>query len=166
MTIRIYEKKASGSASFDEVKRWIENIAKRADDARDPFTAIAKDTKEALTYSFSNSNPSKWAAISDSYKSWKSKHGYPVTIGIMTGALKSAMTDQAKVTIEKKRFIYGLNENVTNPYSKKKTGEYATKFNEDRNILDWSRKLIQRNVNKAMREKILAGWKTVKVGNS
>lgn len=160
MPIKIKEKNPSGRNSIRAVAARLAKGSQRSDDVSDVFREITPYVKSVLKYTFSNANPSQWDAISDKYIAWKTKHGYPATIGIMTGAMKEAVSDSAKIEIGRLKFVYSINTSQANPRGGT-VGSYAYYFNKKRNIMDYAKIRIRGTIKQAVKKSIADGFKNV-----
>ena len=155
--IRIFEKEAQGGSMFETLVNRMQDGSRRSDDMRDTFLEIAGQIKDELTYEFSEANPAGWGDLSDKYKQWKTRHGYPVTIGIMTGALKESLTDSAVIDAQPKRLTYTYNESTRNAKGQS-VGEYAKFFNAEREIMPHIKDRINEITKDAVAEAVNQGF--------
>jgi len=154
----IYEADPTGEHSFAAIKQHIEEGVKSSEEMEEVFIAISKDIRLALVYSFSEANPNNWEAITAKYREWKTEHGYPETIGIMTGALKKSLTEDAVVETTKKSLLYTYNEEEINPRTEKTVGEYAIYFNNKREIMGFAESFIQEIIISSVQQEIDRGF--------
>lgn len=159
MEIKIHEKNPSGRESIKALLDTMIRAQGAADDVSSAFRSVAPLVKEKLRYTFSEANPAGWAGLKPKYRAWKVKHGYPVTIGILSGTLKSAATDQAEIEIGPVKMIYAVNDSLTNPVTSKLTGDYAGYFDEKRPIFGHVKPYVQGIVRQAVKKAVAAGWK-------
>jgi len=157
--IHIQEKRPTGSGTIKYVINQIESMSARTDDMTEFWKAATPDIKKAMKYTFSQGNPSGWAGLSAKYMKWKVDNGYPVTTGIMTGALKKAVTDDAIIEYKPREMTYRLNPNVRSTRSSKSSnmikralgmrdvksvGDYAGYFNDKRSIFSYAREFVSK----------------------
>lgn len=152
--IQIQEAQPDGAGSYKALLDCMLNSVKRSDDMSDTFRELVPEIQELIKYEFSQSNPAGWDPLTAKYVKWKQDHGYPVTIGIMTGALRDALTDSAVVDIQPKELNYKLNEGVAG-YKGKTTGSYAKWFNKHRKIMKYVRKIMKERIKRAVTDAIL-----------
>jgi hypothetical protein len=145
--IRIFEPEPDGKNSFNALMERMNQVAKRSDDMSDTFKELTPGIRDEFRYEFSDDNPAGWKELSSRYWFWKKNQGYPTTIGIMTGALKSAVTDNADVTIGQKEMVYAVNDSV----------DYAQDFNEVRKIFPYVREKVRALVKSAVSKRIDMG---------
>jgi len=146
----IKEKKPSGKGSIGYLLNRINKSVKTTENLKDVWDKIEPDVKRSVKYEFSRANPNYWAGISEEYKKWKARKGYPATIGIMTGALKIAASDKAKIKKRRKEFIYTVNPSVKG-YKGKSVGAYAKYFDDERPIFGHTEKFIDKIYKEAVR---------------
>ena len=149
----IREKKPSGKGSIEYIIRRINDGVKKTDNLRDVWNILEPDIKDSMRYEFSNSNPNKWERLNDKYKQWKKKKGYPITIGILTGALKKASTDSAVMKKQRKKFLYSVNMSIRG-YKGKATGDYAEYFNNKRPLFGYTKNFINNIYKEAVRKEL------------
>lgn len=163
----IIEPEPSGSKSIRAALKWFESIEQKSNDATPLWKALTPGIKKAVNYEFSEANPNKWAPISDRWKNWKNQHGYPTTIGIRTGSLKRAVSDDAKVEYLPHKMNWMLNESIDagnwgridqvgdspfGPNTDKVVGDYAHKFDEGRHVFIYTFEFIQVTLRNAVKK--------------
>jgi len=145
----IREKEPTGDTSVAALQGFVSDVNKRAADLRPVWDAITPDMKQALKFEFSAANPNSWAGLEQKYVRWKRKQGYPDTIGIATGALKSSLTDTPKIRKRKKSMRWRPDGNVEGRDGRK-VKTYMGFFNRKRPIFGHTVKFIARTVRKAV----------------
>lgn len=166
MNVNIHEKQPNGAASIAAIKKKLQGIVYITDDIKSYHAILKREAQKAFRYTFSDANPNHWTAISPTWAEFKASKGYPTTIGIMTGALKTAFTDAARVESDRNRFRYQFDKSVVNPYSgpgmfssfgkggAKTVGEYAESFDARRPIMNYAESYMQSVLNQALSETI------------
>lgn len=148
--IEIREKKPRGKGSIGYIINRINKSTKTTNDLRDVWNKIEPDVKDSIKFEFSKANPNKWSSLKPEYKAWKARKGYPITIGVMTGALKSAASDNAKIKKKRKEFLLTVNPNVAG-YKGKKVGAYAHYFDSKRPMFGHTKNFINKIYKEAVR---------------
>jgi hypothetical protein len=149
----IHEVKPTGEGSMQALIDKMTQSAKRSDDMSETFRELAKGISEDFAYEFSSANPAGWDALSPMYNNWKIQNGFPITIGIMTGALKSSLTTDAIVDAGPKQLLYKYNPGVKG-HDGKSTGDYAKDFNEKRPIMDYVKKTTRTRIKEAVKKSL------------
>lgn len=152
MVIKIHEKRPTGKGSFDSVLQSIRKGEQSASDMRGVWPGIIEDLRDAMRFSFSESNPGKWGKLKDPYRNWKIKKGYPATIGIRTGDLKKSFTEDARTKIERLKFSYTYGSGKT-------VSEYAQHFSNKRPVFNYARAYINKISKQAVEKAIADGFK-------
>lgn len=142
--MKITEKRPGGRGSFKEVFKWWSNIDKNMTDATPYFRALVPGIKQSLKFTFSDSNPAGWPMTSQKWRDWKTKNGYPATVGVMTEGMKRAFSVTPEVNITKQKLHYTFDGSETG-YKGKPVKEYAPHFNRTREILKYARKWLKKN---------------------
>jgi len=156
--ITVKEKSPSGKNSFVAVSKWLnDNTYKMATDTPALWAQLKPEIKQAMAYTFSDANPAGWPGLKPSYVRWKAKFGFPGTIGVMTGALKESVTNQAKVSESSKYLNWALGS-VTNEFGEN-TKIYGPKFNERRPIFKYARKFLKGIFRKVLKDFVTKGHK-------
>ena len=145
--LTVKEKYPDGRDSVKDMLSWVENMAKTVDDGRDIFRMLIPIISQTLKYEFSDANPNSWDALKSNYMKWKTKKGYPTTVGIMTGALKRSLTTDAKTKVRKHKLEYKMNPSITG-YKGRMVGQYAQYFNKARKIFIFTKTFINDNIKK------------------
>lgn len=158
LDIRVNEKDPKGSRSVEALVARMTQGVKNADNVSDTLMMLVPDIQDILRFEFSDANPAGWDPLKSSYVRWKRERGYPTTIGIMTGALKRAATDDAIIEAQPQKLIYKINPSVENPETIEPVGEYAHKFAEKRPIFIYLKERMRQIVRKAVREAIDIGF--------
>lgn len=147
--IRIVEAEPNGEKSFKAFFDRMTYSKEKSDDMSPVFSEIIPEIQAEFRYEFSDANPADWKALTARYERWKIKNGFPVTIGIMTGALKDAITDSATVKIDKKSMVYAVNESISG-YKGKLVGNYAKYFDRRRKIFPHVRDVFKKRIKDAV----------------
>jgi hypothetical protein len=155
--IEIKEIKPGGRSVINHLMERMADMSRRSDDVSEALGKIREYMRDEFKYEFSSANPAGWSALTAKYKSWKAAHGYPVTIGIMTGALKDAMTTSAIVDIGPKSLLYKINDGVIG-YKGKSVGEYAKYFNGRRPIVPHVADRVRGRIKEAVKSVIKQGY--------
>jgi len=159
--IKIQAKKPGGKATFEYIIARLEKGARDASDMKDVFSVITPWIKDTMRHVFSEANPAGWAKLTTKYRAWKAKKGYPVTIGIMTGALRTAVSTKAITKYKKKSMLYQLNPAVsgmqrgTAKSRNVRVREYAKYFNRKRPIFEYAKEFLNKKI-KEFVEKYIA----------
>ena len=143
--MQIREKRPDGRGSVKEVMKWWGNIDANMNDARPLWDSLEPGIKQALRYTFSGANPSRWPMTTQKHRDWKAKQGFPATIGYMTGELMRAFAESPKVK-KKKKFMFWDYDKSRAGYKGKQVGEYAIYFNRTRNIWTYTKLWLKRSV--------------------
>jgi hypothetical protein len=151
MEIRIIEKAPDSRNSINGIFQWIRNKGLRADNMTPVWTELESLINDSVKYEFSEANPNSWPAISESWKQEKMEQGKPVTIGIYTGALKRAASDDAIIKKSDVSLYWGLNEDVNNDFGEL-VGNYAADFNETRPLFQYTGKYIKSVIKKTIQQ--------------
>src|SRR4030042_1380412 len=161
-SIKKIEKRPVWRGSFQYIINKLGELKRGSDDMTDVWRAITPDIKEIMAYTFSDANPNKWSKLTAKYRNWKIKHGYPATIGILTGALKKSLVDDPDIKLLKQKMIYKYNENITG-YGGKKTSDFAEYFNAKRNVMSYPRVKLNEIIKRAAKAHVRkhTKWGTV-----
>lgn len=143
--MKITEKRPDGRGSAKEVRKWLSNIDNNMSDATPLWKALVPGIKQALRFTFSDSNPGSWPMTSQKHRDWKAKHGFPTTVGVMTEALKNSWVKTPDVTIRKKKLSYTFDKSESG-YKGKPVLDYIIHFNRFRNILKYTRGWVKNRV--------------------
>jgi hypothetical protein len=100
-------------ADFKPTLEWLEKIKRGLDDARPLWMAMIPRIREFVDEEFSGNNPNKWQSLTPKYRHWKAQHGFPHWIGVLTGNLKKASGQNAKVKINPKWLEWAVNTDMT-----------------------------------------------------
>lgn len=155
--IHIKEKRPKGKGSFDYLLKRIDENIKTVRDMRDVWDVVEPDLLEAFNYTFSMRNPSGWQGLSAKYLDYKRRHGYPDTIGILTGALKEAMTESANIKKARKYLSWGMGSGVTG-HKGRPVEDYAGYFNRKRPIFTYVRTFYHKITKKVLKAIRTKGW--------
>ena len=159
--IKIRAKKPSSKATFEYIIERLNKSARDSSDMKDVFSVITPWIRDTMRHVFSEANPSGWANLKSRYRAWKVKKGYPVTIGIMTGALRTSVSTKAITKFRKKSMLYQLNPAVsgmqrgTAKSRNVKVGKYAKYFNRRRPIFGYASEFLNDKI-KEFVEKYIA----------
>jgi len=155
--IEIKEIKPSGRSVINHLIERMGDMSRRSDDVSEALGKIREYMRDAFKHEFSSANPAGWKALTAKYKNWKASHGYPVTIGIMTGALKDAMTSDAIIDIGPKSLTYQMNAGTIG-YKGKPVGEYAKYFNGGRPVVPHVADAVRGKIREAVRAAVKKGY--------
>lgn len=147
MALFIHEKEPNGDGSIKQTLKWVEDITANVSDPTPFFKGLVPDIKDALRFTFSEGNPNQWIPLGAKYKAWKATSGFPVTIGILTGAMKRSWVETPEISMIKKKMKYTFDKTEVG-YQGKPLVEYIDKFNEKRPILPYSIRWIKKNMKK------------------
>lgn len=162
----IKEKYPDGKNSVKAMLDVINKSEDLANDGRSLWAELLQPIEDAMKYEFSDANPNNWPGLKadTGYVDWKRSKGYPVTIGIMSGALKRASTSEAVVKQTKDALNWGVNPDVRG-YKGKPVGDYAEYFNDKtenspaRPLFGFTRKWVKDNIiNEAVKLWVKIGW--------
>jgi hypothetical protein len=154
--ISIVEKHPDGNNSVKSILSWIDDVDTRAADARGVWKMLIPDLKQAVKYEFSDANPNDWPALSDDYREQKISEGWPATIGVRTGGLKKAASDEAKIKMTQNALSWGVDETVFNAEGEA-VGNYAHDFHENRPLFGFTAKYINESIDEAIMNWITTG---------
>ena len=158
LDIRVVEKNPTGENSIAAMVARMTQAVKTSDNMSDTLMKLVPDIQDILRFEFSDANPAGWDPLQPMYVRWKRERGYPTTIGIMTGALKRAATDDAIIDAQPQKLIYKINTSVENPDAIVPVGDYAAKFAERRPIFIYVSERIRALVKKAVHDAVEAGY--------
>lgn len=99
--------------SLNAAINWVKDLSTATTDMRPFFKGLESDVIQEMKHEFDGSNPNKWQQISKKWKVKKTKEGKPESIGIYTGALMRAASDDAI----KKYFANRMTWQIANCYS-------------------------------------------------
>lgn len=155
--IKVFAKPA-GRDSVESLKKWFDDFERDATDTRSVWRELTPEIKKAINFEFSEANPNNWDPILASYKATKIRQGFPVTVGVRTGSLRSAAGENANVVYKPAGIQWTLNENIkSGQFGSLKnitTGEYAKYFNKNREIYVYTAKWLEDVGRKAVTEYI------------
>ena len=150
--------KPTGKNSIQSLKKWFDDFEKDVSDTRSIWKELTPDIKKAINFEFSEANPNKWDAISEKYKATKIRQGFPSTIGVRTGSLRSAAGENADVVYKPLGLEWSVKESITSGQfgSLKNTtvGDYAKWFNKNREMFIYTSKWLSDIGKKAVKEYI------------
>lgn len=106
-------RESTGIKSLNAAINWVKNLSTATTDMRPFFKGLESDVIQEMKHEFDGSNPNKWQQISKEWKVKKTKEGKPESIGIYTGALMRAASDDAI----KKYFANRMIWQIANCYS-------------------------------------------------
>jgi hypothetical protein len=153
----IYEIKPGGRSMIDSLVKRMGDMSRRSDDVSEALGGIVEYMRKEFGYEFSGSNPAGWDALISKYRSWKAAHGYPVTIGILSGGLKEAMTGDAIVDIGPRKLTYEMNAGTIG-FKGRSVGDYAKYFNASRPITKYVSGKVREKVRTAVKEAVKKGY--------
>lgn len=154
--ISIVEKHPDGKNSVKAIVEWINDVDSRAADARGVWNMLIPDIKDAIKYEFSDANPNDWPPLSKEYLEQKINDGWPATIGVRTGALRKASSDDAKIKMAQNSLSWGVNEEVFNAEGEA-VGNYAYDFHSNRPMFGFTVKYINESIDEAIINWITTG---------
>lgn len=157
----VIESKPSDKHSIDKAARWIKDVGAASEDASRLWKSWTPDIMQSVKYEFSDSNPNAWKGLSPRYEWWKTKQGFPSTIGVQTGALRAAASEKADITYDRTWMRWTINGRNTGGLwgtSDKKVEDYVGDFNAIRPIFGTTLKYIRRVARETFR-KIIKGVK-------
>ena len=97
-------------ADFTPTLEWLEKIKRGVGDARPLWVAMQPKVIEWIKQEFTDSNPNKWKKLSPKYLEWKLKNNFPATIGILTGDMLKAASDNAIVEMTERHMSVEVNQ--------------------------------------------------------
>ncbi len=103
----------SARKSTKAARDYLENLEVRASDMRPFLKGLEEDIIQNIKHEFDQSNPNKWQPISQAWKEMKQGNGFPENIGIFTGELIRAASDDAVKTY----YPTGLTWKIADVYS-------------------------------------------------
>lgn len=125
---------------------WIRTEGKSVMDLWEEIVPIIKNS---VGKEFSDENPNQWSALKPSYAAWKIKKGYPSTIGVRTGVLKSSAIEEAIITKKPSFLRYEVNMEMTKTRGKQ---PYAFWFNKRRPLFLYSEKYVNQVIDTAVED--------------
>lgn len=153
--------KPTGQDSIQSLKKWFDDFEKDISDTRSIWKELTPDIKKAINFEFSEANPNKWDPITEKYKVTKIRQGFPSTIGVRTGSLRSAASENADVVYKPLGIEWSIKENITSgQFGSLKNitvGDYAKYFHGspgNRPIFVYTKKWLSEIGKKAVKEYI------------
>ena len=143
--LTIFEPTPDGRRSIKAIHKFFDEMDKSVSDAKDLWKDLEPGIEKSINYEFSDANPNVWKPLTNKYLNWKIKKGYPGTIGILTGALKRAVTTDAKKEFAAKYLRWRMNTKIPG-YKGKLTGEYGKYFHKARQIFRYTKSWFKNNV--------------------
>lgn len=109
-----------------QVIKWLNKVRRGVGDARPLWKVLTPKIIEFVEFQFRpNANSGKrWKELTEKYKQFKEKNGFPTAIGYRTGRLFSGAGVGAKKKFQRKRLTWQVDPNI----------EYAEFFNNERSI--------------------------------
>lgn len=154
--MKIVEKRPDREGSIKAVIGYIEGKGTFFSSGKRLWKLLIPDIRQSVRYEFSDANPNVWKSLNTKYLDWKTQHGFASTIGVMTGTLKRALTDRADITIEKKKLVWAVNENLRG-WEGKRVGAYAKYFHKKRPIFQATRLYLKRTLLSALKKWVRMG---------
>jgi hypothetical protein len=111
--LKLKIRESTGIRSLNAAIDWVEDLSAATTDMRPFFKGLESDVIQEMKHEFDSSNPNKWQQISKEWKAQKRKEGKPENIGIYTGALMRAASNDAI----KKYFANHMTWQIANCYS-------------------------------------------------
>jgi hypothetical protein len=127
MAYVIREKHPGGAHSVSAIIKLIDGQERFYDNALLLWELLQPEINKSIKYEFSVANPNSWTRLKAGTVKNKRRLGFPDTIGVMSGTLKDAMTDDAKIKKSKKKLRWGINENLRG-WKGKSVSDYAYAF--------------------------------------
>ena len=153
MEFHIHEKNPNSDGSIKSILSWIDDKKQKATDPRGLWNELIPEIKQSIKYELSSGNPNDWPALSPEYLQEKREKGWPDTIGVATGSMKKALTDEAKVKVAKDYLFWGINEEMIGNEGER-VGDYAKDFDAFRPVFKYTiafvNKIIQKAISKWM----------------
>ena len=162
MTLKVHEKYPNGKHSFKEILSRFDYMSRASKDLNPVWNSIDPYVRQVMRYVFSEANPAQWRGLTAKYKQWKADNGYYVTVGVKTGALRSAASTNAITEKSSKKFRYIVNESIVNRDGQR-VGEYAEDFNRERPIFKWARDRLRNHLKKITQRYIADGFEKNKI---
>lgn len=103
LTLRLKEKDRVN------VSKWIGDIGSNTRALWDVMVPIIKD---GAKLELSDANPNNWEPLKEKYLQWKLKKGYPATIGVRKGFLKTATIVDPIIIYKDKSLLYQVNSEI------------------------------------------------------
>lgn len=163
--LKIVEQNPGGKGSIVSAMRWIDRFGEYASDARNLWPDLEPDVEKSVKYEFSDANPNDWKPLSVNYLRWKRRMGFPDTIGVATGTLKMAATDQAVKDHTAQRMRWSVNTTVQNAFEHVSVGEYAYKFHAKRPIFGKTKDFLKSTLREAVRKWVKRGKQVASTGH-
>ena len=93
--MKLHFNPTSGLRALANAIKYVNDVKQRASDMRPFFQGLESDTIKELQHEFDASNPNKWKPISAKWLAQKTSEGRPENIGVYTGALMTASSEDA-----------------------------------------------------------------------
>ena len=115
----------------DKAYKWLRDAKEGIGNLKPMFKGITPDIRSFAAAEFTAQNPNNWKRIDSKYRQWKVKHGFSPLIGVKGGRLKWAASGGAKVSYQRKRMTYTLDDTIP---TSAKGFKYAKAFDDKRKI--------------------------------
>jgi hypothetical protein len=103
----------SARKSIAAARNYLDDLETRSSDMRPFLKGLEEDIIQNIKHEFDQSNPNKWQPISQTWREAKQSEGFPENIGIFTGSLLKAASDDAV----KAYYPTGLTWKIADVYS-------------------------------------------------
>ena len=149
MEFHIHEINPNGEDSIKSILNWIENKKQKATNPKGLWNELIPEIKQSIKYELSSSNPNDWPTLSPEYLQEKREKGWPDTIGVATGSMKKALTDEAKVKVAKDYLLWAINEDIRGNEGER-VGDYAQDFDTFRPLFKQTIRFVNKIIQKAI----------------
>lgn len=92
----------------ERAKELLKKIASTTSDSRSIFRDLEEDISSQIKEEFSSSNPNQWPDVSSEWQERKSDLGGGDVIGVFTGELKQAASDDAIKNISANTMVWEI----------------------------------------------------------
>lgn len=92
----------------ERAKELLQKIASTTSDSRKVFNSLENDISNQIKEEFSSSNPNQWPDVTSEWQARKSELGGGDVIGVFTGELKQAASDDAIKNISANTMIWEI----------------------------------------------------------
>lgn len=149
MDFGIFEPAPGSEQSIRSVMDWVSRAEERADNAEHLWESLIPTIRQSIKFELSDANPNSWPKLSPRYLDYKREMGWPLTIGVATGAMKKALTTNAKIKTTKDYLIWGIDGDAIG-HDGMRVGDYAPDFHSVRELFGYTIDFIQQVIRDAI----------------